>query len=247
MFNLPSFVPSRYKYPMQPTSASLKISKKWIIEPISKVCSATDADIGAASSSAFTEKSSMYLSGYTSGFSARLPRLTPNLSILAANRLLRWVLVFFTLLVSGCAAGSGDKGQLVSVPDKIKDKIGPYQIQSISDKSIAELKKAPTLFTVDATQGKATFDRMLFFFQNYCSAYSPQNIHSDTKNILISNSTSKDQVLYKVQREVRSLDIKYSVSAADKTNPSNSAIRAANLARFISDGQLDMQLISTKK
>ena len=66
---------------------------KHLLEPVSKVPSATTDDLGAAPSSVFTKKSSVYPSGYTSGFFARLPRLAPQLVGLATKVLLRPVLV----------------------------------------------------------------------------------------------------------------------------------------------------------
>ena len=72
-----------------------------MLEPVSKVPSATTDDLGAAPSSVFTKKSSVYPSGYTSGFFARLPRLAPQLVGLATKVLLRPVLGIWIVLLFG--------------------------------------------------------------------------------------------------------------------------------------------------
>jgi hypothetical protein len=63
------------------------------LELVSKVSSAAVDDMRAATSSNFAKESSVYLSGYTSGFFARFPRLAWHLANLATKLLLRPVLV----------------------------------------------------------------------------------------------------------------------------------------------------------
>jgi hypothetical protein len=62
------------------------------LELVSKVSSASVDDMRAATSSNFAKKSSVYLSGYTSGCFARFPRLASHLANLATKLLLRPVL-----------------------------------------------------------------------------------------------------------------------------------------------------------
>jgi len=58
---------------------------EWVLEPISKIPPAAADDMRAATSSHFPKKSSVYLKGYASGFSARFPRLASHLLILATK------------------------------------------------------------------------------------------------------------------------------------------------------------------
>lgn len=138
------------------------------------------------------------------------------------------------------------KGDLISVPSKIKDKIGPYEIQDIASSNLETLKKQPTLFDVGSVESKASFDRMIFFFENYTSGYKPQNVYSEMKSMVVQSANQADSVLYRVQRQIQGFNIRYTVSAADRKKPADSAILAANFARFIRDGQLDMKLIKGK-
>jgi hypothetical protein len=64
----------------------------YFLEPVSKISSAPVDEMRAATSLNFAKKSSVYLSGYTSGFFARFPRLASHLFNLATKLFLRPVL-----------------------------------------------------------------------------------------------------------------------------------------------------------
>jgi hypothetical protein len=77
-----------------------------VLEVVSKISSAAVDDMRAATSSNFAKKSSVYLSGYTSGFFARFPCLASHLVNLATNLFLKALLGFFAIFRGGITASS---------------------------------------------------------------------------------------------------------------------------------------------
>jgi hypothetical protein len=77
-----------------------------VLEVVSKISSAAVDDMQAATSSNFTKKSSVYLSGYTCGFFARFPCLASHLVNLATNLFLKALQGFFAIFRGGITASS---------------------------------------------------------------------------------------------------------------------------------------------
>ena len=80
-----------------------------MLELVSKVSSATGSAMRAATSSVFAKKSSMYRSGYTCGFFARLPCFASHLAALATKLPLRPVLGIYLVLIASLAAGCASR------------------------------------------------------------------------------------------------------------------------------------------
>jgi hypothetical protein len=72
-----------------------KLFLRPVLEPVSKISSAAVDEMRAATSSNFAKKSSVYLSGYTCGFSPRFPRLASHLFNLATKLVLITLLILF--------------------------------------------------------------------------------------------------------------------------------------------------------
>jgi hypothetical protein len=154
-----------------------------------------------------------------------------------------------SILVSlGCSNLTHVKkpGTLTQVPSGISDQIGEYEIESIAEQGLSKLHDYPTLFEISISEGKASYDRLIFFFESYTSGFKPQNAHSEMKTLRIESSNSKDSVLFRVDRKLKGLNVEYAIAVADKKNPKNSKLLAANLARFIREGQLDLQYVPSR-
>jgi hypothetical protein len=148
----------------------------------------------------------------------------------------------FLILLTGCSVGSNGHSKSVYAGDS-----DSYDVLSISEQLTRELENYPTKFILPVDEGKPSLERTFFFFKNYTSSFSPHNPSTTSRMINFSNDNSRDKILYRVSRVLTKQGFRYTVSASDLGNPQKSAICAANLARFIKEGKVELSLVKPSK
>lgn len=141
-------------------------------------------------------------------------------------------------LTSACALQDPNSSKSVYV-----EQSDNLVVETLDEQLDEKLLKYPTRFVVPVADGKTTLERAIFFFKNHTSTFTPQNPSVTAKNLNLTNEKSGDRNLYRVARVLTGEGFRYSVQAAAGRGNRQSALLAANLARFIREGQIEMGLL----
>lgn len=149
------------------------------------------------------------------------------------------LMIFFVLHLSSCSLG-----ELKKQNDAFTPNTEGFEVQSVAEQLKEELNTYPTKFVLPVGEGKESLERAFFFFKTYTSRFTPRELLATEKNISLSNEKSGDKTLYRVSRVLIRNGFRYTISSSAPNNPKRSAILAANLARFIKEGKLEVNLLT---
>lgn len=157
------------------------------------------------------------------------------------------ILLSITIVLSGCGSSTQQHGSIADVVGATA--LGLEVAETTQDQARNEVLSTPTEFDLTIEQDRYSWERARFFLENYVQAAQAPVIPV-TKVIgsrwALSSPPSSDQYVYEVWREAIPDGFHYSVkclASSDIADQSQALLNAANLARFVRDGKLEVSLL----
>jgi hypothetical protein len=117
------------------------------------------------------------------------------------------------------------------------------------DQARQEILETPTTFDIEFEDDQNSWDRARFFLENYIGL--PADRSSVVTRVVgvrwsLASNPAQASYAYEVAKDATRTGFTYYVTCTPGSggNPSQAALNAANLARFIRDGKLEMSLLT---
>jgi hypothetical protein len=144
--------------------------------------------------------------------------------------------LLFLAAAAGCSVSDGDSYQ--------------YEVAETSlQEAQAELQQTPTQFFISNQDDRYAWERARFFLENYSGVSASSAVVSKVVGARWGMATVQTQALfsYSVWKDPVAGGYQYAVncsSAADKRlEPAKARLNAANFARFVQQGKLEVSLL----
>lgn len=161
------------------------------------------------------------------------------------------VVALLMVSVGGCAspkvapAPDGSISALVRASD-----YGLEVAETSRDQARQEILETPTSFDVQFEDDRNSWDRARFFLENYIGL--PADHSSVVTRVVgtrwsLASNPAQAAYAYEVAKDTTRTGFTYYVTCTPGAggSPSEAALNAANLARFIRDGKLEMSLLTS--